>query len=867
MKKLLLLPSLAVACSASFAVALHAQQPATTPDTIRISGVIGERGPMPWGPPPPGSAHSPREHLFHVQHQTVSVSFDWTRHAVVGSTSLRLAAIDKPLDHVALDAVGMTIGAVTDGSGHSRSHDYDGRTLLVRLDAPLRVGDSATVAIRYEAVRPPVGVYWIARRHIVWTQGRLQDNRYWVPTYDFPNDKTTWDLYVRSAPEERAFATGTLAGQRPVDGGVEWHWVETTPAPTYFMTVAVGPYAAIADSAEGVALRYWAYPDSLPSARAGFAATPKIIDFLSRKLGTPFPSSSFDQVVVPDFIFWDGLESWRPLIPAVVQDDRLILRRETGWPGEDGDAALARAVAQQWFGKLVTPADWSHLWLSDGIANYLAMTYVEDAGARDSIHRDLEWSHVSNFAADRDARRPLVYNHWQYGPIELLLTEHVAQKSVVVLRLLQSELGDPAFWSGLRRFLAAHANGTVTTADFEQAMEQASGRDLSMFFRQWVYGAGLPFLRVSFHADSAARRVTFDVEQVQKRDSLTGFFDADADVEVLTDAGPVRARMPLHGARSTFTMTVPGSVRAVRWDPDKVLPSEVLQFDRPLPMLVYQLQHDSSASGRADAVRAIGEQLLPMPAGGGIIALRPGTVPPLAHPELIPALVHAASSDPSIAVREAAVEHLGPLRMLDDSITSVLLRLTHDSVPEIRMIAVFSLHGYPDPRVDARFTEMASSDPDSTVRAALNAMRAPLDPFGTYARAKRKLADPSTSDEEKASLLNVVASPEVPGGWNIAKQYLTDPKSSRLMREAAMGALGAAVFMERVRSGPDPKEVVDLLAPFLDVDDPSLRLSAARELGEVKIPASAAALEARKAREDDARVLHEIDHSLAGIPR
>lgn len=82
-----------------------------------------------------------------------------------------------------------------------------------------------------------------------------------------------------------------------------------------------------------------------------------------------------------------------------------------------------------------------------------------------------------------------------------------------------------------------------------------------------------------------------------------------------------------------------------------------------------------------------------------------------------------------------------------------------------------------------------------------------------------------------------------------------------------MRTLGIAVMMREAMQGPDPKAVVDLIAPFLDVDDPSLRLSAARELGMVKVPASKAALVARKSREVDARVLHEIDRSLREIDR
>ena len=82
-----------------------------------------------------------------------------------------------------------------------------------------------------------------------------------------------------------------------------------------------------------------------------------------------------------------------------------------------------------------------------------------------------------------------------------------------------------------------------------------------------------------------------------------------------------------------------------------------------------------------------------------------------------------------------------------------------------------------------------------------------------------------------------------------------------------MRTLGIAVFMMRVTPGGNPRELVQLLTPFLDSDDPSLRLSAVRELGQAKIPEAARAMEARKAVEVDARVLREIDGALRAISR
>ena len=61
-------------------------------------------------------------------------------------------------------------------------------------------------------------------------------------------------------------------------------------------------------------------------------------------------------------------------------------------------------------------------------------------------------------------------------------------KGALFLAHLRETIGEESFWNGLRRFTRQHAGKTVTSKDFQNAMERASGRDLSDTFAEWVYG-------------------------------------------------------------------------------------------------------------------------------------------------------------------------------------------------------------------------------------------------------------------------------------------------------------------------------------------------------------------------------------------
>ncbi len=82
---------------------------------------------------------------------------------------------------------------------------------------------------------------------------------------------------------------------------------------------------------------------------------------------------------------------------------------------------------------------------------------------------------VGHFKGDSRLFRAVVYN-----------------KGAMVLHMLRGLVGDEAFFAGIRRFYTTWRFKKAGTDDFRRAMEEASGRDLTQYFEQWVIGDGLP---------------------------------------------------------------------------------------------------------------------------------------------------------------------------------------------------------------------------------------------------------------------------------------------------------------------------------------------------------------------------------------
>src|SRR5215208_3797820 len=158
-----------------------------------------------WGPAPEGTAHAERVRAYDLQHQATTIHFDWPRHAVVGTTTLTIGGLAgaSPRSNIVIDAGDMTFRRVAT-TATALKYDYDGHALTVHLATPLCAGQKTSITIEYDGANRSKGAYFRPARHIVWTQGETEDTHYWVPTYDFPNDKTTWEFYMWTAKGERA---------------------------------------------------------------------------------------------------------------------------------------------------------------------------------------------------------------------------------------------------------------------------------------------------------------------------------------------------------------------------------------------------------------------------------------------------------------------------------------------------------------------------------------------------------------------------------------------------------------------------------------------------------------------------------------
>src|SRR5437016_5806643 len=204
----------------------------------------------------------------------------------------------------------------------------------------------------------------------IWSQGEDHNNHFWFPTYDFPNDKMTWELAATVPRQYSVVSNGRLVtDRRNPDGTHTVTWRQDPRSATYLVSLIVAPLVKLADTWRGIPVEYYVYRADSNRARRLFGVTPDMIEVYSQLTGVRYPWAKYAQTTVADF--FGGMENvsattlidWLP-------DERAYLDRPLyQWN------LIPHELAHQWFGDYVTLENWANMWLNEGFAEFLPGQY------------------------------------------------------------------------------------------------------------------------------------------------------------------------------------------------------------------------------------------------------------------------------------------------------------------------------------------------------------------------------------------------------------------------------------------------------------------------------------------------------------
>jgi aminopeptidase N len=609
-------------------------------------------------------------------HLELDLRLDYDAQRVSGSATSWIRALPGGVQRVLLHAVGLEVHEVRDGRGRVLEHSLDEPELEILLAEPLLAGEELALHVVYTTRAPELGMVFTDSdpdgfSPQVWTQGQFEDNRYWMPVWDLPNDRATVDLSLRVGHDMRAIANGELVEVVEHGGGERtFRWRQAQRIPTYLVAFAAGRWETYADTAGETPLHYHVPPGTgEAAARAAFHETPAMLTFFEELLDEPYPYVKYDQAVVSDFP-WAGMEN---ASITILHDE--LLGGADALLDLDGDPRLlvAHELAHQWFGDLVTCLGWSHLWLNEAWASYLELVWEREQAGVGSYALWLERYGERYLARGAGCRVPMALDWYTQG-VSDERAHHVYTKGPWVLHMLARELGEEAFWAATRAYLDRHADGLVTTADFARAVFDTTGRNVEGHLEQWVLLAGHPELEVRLvHGQDGAGNSVVDVvvRQTQDFGATVPLFDVLVELEVVRRGGErSRIEIPLSEVEATRRVLSGQELVDLIVDPEGDLLA-VLDLDKPQAMWLRQV-------GRVD---------LPVAQWRAIPHVSRAAAE--GAPAAVEALMRLAGESPEPLLRERAAAELG---LEDPRAARTLLRLVAtDSAARVRHQAAATL--------------------------------------------------------------------------------------------------------------------------------------------------------------------------------
>ncbi|GLI69894.1 hypothetical protein VaNZ11_014550 [Volvox africanus] len=472
---------------------------------------------------------------------------------------------------IALNAVGMKLDNILyhwNGTEWTGNRTNKGQTSTLMFNSPLSATSSPSggtqlgylsMRFAYNFSSSLDGVYRTRYTDaqntphvLVATQFESAAARKAFPCFDEPRFKATFSLTLETPAGLEVLSNMPRLSQQTNPSGenrVETSFTRTPLMSTYLLAFAVGAFQGKqmrCKDSMSTNLTAWATQDMVDQLGTALDAGCAALQRYEAAFKVPYQLPKLDLVALPDFEA-GAMENYGCIF---FREAKLLMRPESG--DVNTEIAISQTVSHeishQWFGNLVTMADWTELWLNEGFASYLELMGV-DAFRPNFGYYQLSYTQMTYAALEYDTL-PSVHALSAAGPLESvadiddMFDDISYQKGGAVLRMVRAvinghllasgaapsfrrrlleepqpqpqsqapqALPSPAgqrpaanapdyqadlFLRALTQYLLSYANSSTTAVELWDTFENVTGLPFPSWMRTWTYSPNYPIVNV-----------------------------------------------------------------------------------------------------------------------------------------------------------------------------------------------------------------------------------------------------------------------------------------------------------------------------------------------------------------------------------
>lgn len=423
-------------------------------------------------------------------------------------------------------------------------------TLTINFATPIATNTYDSVTVYYKGIPAVTGFGSFNQdTHsgvpVIWSLSEPYGSKDWWPCKDILNDKAdSLDITIACPSIYRSSSIGMLVSDVITGTTRVSTYKHRYPITTYLVAFAVTNYTISSQpfnyGGTNFNIENWVYPESAATFNQEWYVIPYSMQLFTDKFG-PYPFAR-ERYAQTQFSSGGGME-----------------HQGNSFLGFPGSLVQAHELAHQWFGDKITCGSWRDIWCNEGFASFIHWWYFEDVYVpvynyiTEEYHTDITSDSTGSvIVADTTDVSKIFSGRLTY------------QKSAYILHMLRGMLGEATFWACMKAYsidTKIQYNYT-STADVKRVFENVSGRNLTAFFNQWVYGQGWPTYKLQWYTN-ANGYINIRINQSQSHSSVS-FFEM-----------PVRVQFKNATQDSTITLNIQqqGQLFATRLNfvPDTVL--------------------------------------------------------------------------------------------------------------------------------------------------------------------------------------------------------------------------------------------------------------------------------------------------------
>jgi aminopeptidase N len=420
----------------------------------------------------------------------------------------------KPTNSITLNAIDMTFSSVS----------LMPTRLKIAIGAPKVTVDAKAQTATFTFPQPlPAGSYRLAmdytgkigtqanglfaidydtkagKQRALYTQFENSDARRFIPSWDEPAYKATFDLTATVPAGEMAVSNMPIVSTTLLGRGLAKVTFRTSPKmSTYLLFFGVGDFERATATADGTEIGVITQKGKSNQAAFTLASASAVLKEYNDYFGVPYPLPKLDNIASPGSSqFFSAMENWGAIYTfeyALLLDPSISTQRDK----ENVFNTAAHEMAHQWFGDLVTMRWWDDLWLNEGFASWMAARTTEKLHPEWNTSLDAVGTREGAMSRDAVATTHPVVQHVETVEQASQAFDTITYaKGEAVINMLEAYVGPAAWRQGVRNYIKAHAYANTVSDDLWRAMDGvAGGKPITQVAHDFTLQPGVPLIKV-----------------------------------------------------------------------------------------------------------------------------------------------------------------------------------------------------------------------------------------------------------------------------------------------------------------------------------------------------------------------------------